>query len=90
MSKLHSLLTLSLVLAVSGCTVFWPGGFQVQRADKEGFEVWYDPLLAHQSAIDDAAKRHCESFGMTSEISKTEHGGGIVSNKVWYRCVPKK
>lgn len=78
-----------IALSLTGCTIFWPGGFQIQRADRDVFEVWYDPLLAHPGALDDAARRHCESFGLKSEISKTEHGAGIVSNKIWYRCVSK-
>lgn len=86
-STFLSIVVFSIIL--SGCTVFWPGGFQVQRADKEVFEVWYDPLLTHPGVLDDAAKRHCNSFGMNFEISKTMHGGGIVSNKIWYRCIPQ-
>jgi hypothetical protein len=90
MKRLNFISILALGIALSGCTVFWPGGFQVQRADKEVFEVWYDPLLAHPGALDDAAKRHCDSFDMKSEIAKTQHGGGIVTNKIWYRCIPKQ
>jgi|JI7StandDraft_1071085.scaffolds.fasta_scaffold825155_1 hypothetical protein len=82
--------TVGLATILSGCTIFWPGGFQVQRADREMFEVWYDPLLAHPGALDEAAKKHCETYGLASEISKTQHGAVVVSNKIWYRCIPKK
>ena len=71
MRRLNFISTFALGIALSGCTVFWPGGFQVQRADKDVFEVWYDPLLAHPGALDDAAKRHCASFGMNSEIANS-------------------
>jgi hypothetical protein len=52
-------------------------------------EIWYDPMLAHVGELDNAAKRHCAQFDLNSEVSKTQHGMGIVSNKVWYACVPK-
>ena len=90
MKTLVSISLIALSISFSGCTVFWPGGFQVQRADKEVLEIWYDPLLAHQSALDDAAKRHCETFDMNFKIAKTKHGAGVVSNKIWYRCIPKQ
>jgi hypothetical protein len=89
MLRIRSCMLWTVLTVLAGCTLMWPGGFQVQHADKQGMEIWYDPMLAHVGELDNAAKRHCAQFDLNSEVSKTQHGMGIVSNKVWYACVPK-
>jgi hypothetical protein len=88
MMKKWLILTL-FVGTITGCTVVWAGGYQVQERSKERFEVWYDPLLASQAMIQMEVKKHCETFNATPEIVSSTHGMGIVSNKEVYRCVSK-
>ena len=67
----------------------WEGGYQVQQRNRESIEIWYDPLLASQAAIDEEARRHCAQFNHKHELAKATHGLGVVSNKITYRCVPQ-
>lgn len=80
---------MAFLTAISGCTLFWEGGYKIQERSKDRFEVWYDPLLASQAMIQLEVKKHCESFNAKPEIVEATSGFGIVSNKEVYKCVSK-
>lgn len=82
-------LAVSMAVALGGCTVMWAGGYNVEKRNNEMIEIWYDPLLASQAAIDLEAKKHCEQFGAVHEVESARHGMLVVSNKITYRCVKK-
>lgn len=85
----YALISLTFIVALTGCVAVWGEAHKVIEADSNGIKIQYDGALTSTARASFLAKEHCQKYGKIAEPIDAKMPGllfGIIEES--YLCVP--